>query len=48
MVTVKDVEDVARDDWCKGHESPVCREAADAKDLYYKRGENAEEKTVAH
>lgn len=25
MVTVKNVEDIARDDRCKGHESPVCR-----------------------
>ena len=48
MVTVKNVEDIARDDRCKGHESPVCRKAVDAKDLDYKRGINAEEKAIAH
>ena len=33
-VTIEDVEDIARDDRCKGHESPVCREAVDAEDLH--------------
>ena len=32
--TIEDVEDIARDDRCKGHESPVCREAVDAEDLH--------------
>ena len=47
-VTIKYVEDITRDNRCNGHESPICREAVDTKDLRYKRGVNAEEKTVAH
>lgn len=48
MITVKNIKDITRDDRRNGHESPVCRKAVDAKDLDYKRGVNAEEKTIAH